>query len=156
MGDTYNRRVLYVSPIPRGERSGEAPLATARVLWRVLEVWRVLEERLRLALREAMQARDRAAIAALRSALAAIGNAEAVEVPEVSARGGAIEASPAGLGAAEVSRRTLAEADVHRIVVAEIVERAEAARGYDDNGQPEGAAQLRAEAAVLRALTEDL
>jgi hypothetical protein len=54
---------------------------------------------MRQALPEAMSARDKAAVSALRSALAALDNAEAVPVDGSAARGLAIEQSPVGVGA---------------------------------------------------------
>jgi uncharacterized protein len=110
----------------------------------------VLAERLRDALRAAIKARDRVAVSALRSALAAIENAEAVEGTGAARRGLAIEQSP-GLGGAEVRRLDLAEADVIRIVRAEIADREAAARTYASAGQADRAELLLAEAAALRA-----
>ncbi|MVU76605.1 hypothetical protein GPX89_05020 [Nocardia sp. ET3-3] len=107
-----------------------------------------LRDRLRTALPAAMKARDRAATAALRSALAAIDNAEAVDGSEI--RAGAIENSAVGLGTAEVARRELTEADVAAIVRAEIDDRLTAAKEYETlPGGFDRAAALRAEAAAL-------
>ncbi|NJC84120.1 GatB/YqeY domain-containing protein [Planosporangium mesophilum] len=106
-----------------------------------------LRDRLRAALPAAMKARDRVAVAALRSALAAIDNAEAVAAPAV--RGLAIEQTPVGVGAAETPRRVLTQAEVEEIVRTEVAEREAAARDYDRAGRPEHAERLRAEAAVL-------
>ncbi|AYF75251.1 hypothetical protein D7D52_16790 [Nocardia yunnanensis] len=109
-----------------------------------------LRERLRAALPVAMKARDRAAAAALRSALGAIDNAEAVD--GAGARAGAIEASSVGLGTAEATRRELTEADIEGIVRTEIGERLSAATEYDSlAGGADRAAYLRAEAATLAA-----
>jgi uncharacterized protein YqeY len=110
-----------------------------------------LRQRLRAALPAAMKARDRTAVAALRSTLAAIDNAEAVDGGPSAGRGLAIEQSPVGVGAAEVARRVLTEAEVERIVRAEVAEREAAARDYDQAGRPEHAEQLRAEAEALSA-----
>ena len=109
----------------------------------------MLAEQLRAALRTAIKARDRVAVTALRSALAAIENAEAVEVTGAAQHGLAIEQSP-GLGGAEVQRRTLTEADVARIVDAEIADREAAARTYVTAGHTDRADLLLAEAAILR------
>ncbi|WP_067711598.1 hypothetical protein [Nocardia yamanashiensis] len=109
-----------------------------------------LRDRLRTAVPVAMKARDRTATAALRSALAAIDNAEAVDGSDVQA--GAIESSAVGLGAAERERRILTEADIEAIVRAEIADRLTAASEYDGlSGGAERAASLRAEAAALTA-----
>jgi len=83
----------------------------------------------------------------LRSALAAIDNAEAVEIRDV--RAGAIETSPVGVGAAEVARRELTEADVAAIVRGEVEERRAAAGGRAGRG--DRAAELAAEADALTA-----
>jgi uncharacterized protein len=111
-----------------------------------------LRERLRAALPAAMKARDAAAVAALRSALAAIDNAEAVEVapgPPPAAGQADLAGTVAGLGAAEAERRTLLEGQVERIVHAEVSNRLAAARAYERAGQHERAGRLRAEADVL-------
>ena len=110
-----------------------------------------LRERLRAALPAALKARDRVAVAALRSTLAAIDNAEAVDrAPDVDRNLG-IERLPVGVGAAEVPRRVLTEAQVEGIVRAELAEREAAARDYERAGRPERADQLRGEAGVLAA-----
>jgi hypothetical protein len=63
-----------------------------------------LPARLRLALTAALRARDMTAVAALRSALAAIGNAEAVPVPPASSgAASAAGASAAGRGSSHVA-----------------------------------------------------
>lgn len=112
----------------------------------------MIADRLREALRTALKSRDKAAASALRSALAAIENATAVDVSAGARRGLAIEESPLGPGTTEAARRALTEADVARIVRAEIADRDLAAAGYQKTGHAERAARLRAEADVLRAL----
>lgn len=106
-----------------------------------------LRDRLRAALPAALKNRDRATAATLRATLAAIDNAEAVDVDTV--RAGAIEASPVGLGVAEAARRELTEADVAAIVQAEIDEQRHAAETYDRSGHSDKAADLRAAADML-------
>jgi uncharacterized protein YqeY len=110
-----------------------------------------VRQRLRRALPAAMKARDRAAVSALRSALAAIENAEAADASSAPAAPGTAEfaGSVVGLGAGEVARRTVTEADAVAIVRAEIGERLSAADGYDSAGRSEHAERLRAEAAAL-------
>ena len=98
-----------------------------------------------------MKARDRVAVGALRSALAAIDNAEAVERPADVDQQLAIERIPLGVGAAELDRRVLTEAQITDIVHNEMAEREAAARDYDFAGRPERAEQLRTEASVLSA-----
>ncbi|GAB4584521.1 GatB/YqeY domain-containing protein [Nocardia sp. IFM 10818] len=114
-----------------------------------------LRDRLRAALPTAMKARDKNATAALRSALAAIDNAEAVDGSDMQA--GAIESSPAGLGTAERPRRDLTEADIEAIVRTEIADRLTAAAEYAGRGSSadDRAAALRAEAAALEAHIAD-
>ena len=107
-----------------------------------------LRERVRAAVPVAMKTGDRRAVAALRSALAAIDNAEAVEVGD-DLRAGAIEAAPAGLGAAEAARRRLSEDEIVAIVRTEISERRAAAADYERAGRGERAAVLLAEADAL-------
>jgi hypothetical protein len=100
------------------------------------------------------------AAAAIRSALGAIANAEAVPVP--TAPGGShrlpagsehIAVAVAGLGAAEAQRRHLTEADIAEIVLAEISDRRSAADQYDRLGRTERAERLRSEAAILASVT---
>jgi uncharacterized protein len=118
-----------------------------------------LPARLRLALRAAMKARDTAAVSVLRSALSALSNAEAVDNaeaadPDPAAEGGSphIAGAVAGLGAGEVQRRHLTEAQVSQILQAEITDRHRAAREYDEAGHPDWAGRLRHEAAVLQSV----
>jgi uncharacterized protein YqeY len=120
-----------------------------------------LRDRLRRALPAAMKARDRVAVDALRSALAAIDNAQAVD-PSRSppAAAGPEPGGPAGghpmpagtvvgVGATEVERRSLTEAQMEEIVRAEIAEREAASAGYQRAGQLGFAERLRGEAQVL-------
>ncbi|MFB7875388.1 GatB/YqeY domain-containing protein [Nocardia sp. NPDC056064] len=106
-----------------------------------------LRERLRAGLKPAMKARDRGAVSALRSVLAAIDNAEAVDAGAVKA--GALEDSAVGLGAAEAPRRELTDDDIERIVRREIGERRDAAVEYDRLGAADRRDQLTAEADTL-------
>ncbi|MBO0687398.1 MAG: GatB/YqeY domain-containing protein [Candidatus Dormibacteraeota bacterium] len=107
---------------------------------------------LRRDLARAIKARDGVAAAALRSALAAIDNAEAVDPPP---RGGGpaqehhIAGSVAGLGATEAERRDLTAAEVEEIVRREMVERLAAAGEYERLGHIAPADRLREEARVL-------
>ena len=107
--------------------------------------------RLRAALAEAMSSRDKAATAAIRSALGAIGNAEAIVAPPKAAGTSSLYVAGAvsGLGQAEASRRRLSELEVSRIVAAEIAEREAAAAQLEALGHPGEAEQLRREALVL-------
>ena len=111
--------------------------------------------RLRAALAEALASRDRAAASAVRSALAAIGNAEAAAVAGPASRSTSsayVARATAGLCSAEVPRRALSEAEIGRIVRAEITDRQGAARQYDELGRGDHAIRLRREAQVLAAV----
>jgi uncharacterized protein len=117
-----------------------------------------LRERLRLALSTAMRGRDQAATAALRSALAAIANGEAIGAdPATAPRTSSphFAGAAAGLGAAEVARRELSEAAVEHIVRAEVADRQLAAGQYAQAGHASRAARLRTEAGVLLAVLAD-
>lgn len=94
-----------------------------------------------------MKARDRSAVSALRSVLAAIDNAEAVDTGDVKA--GALEDSAVGVGAAEALRRDLTDEDIDQILRREIDERRDAAAEYDRLGAADRRDQLTAEADTL-------
>ncbi|MHC5903017.1 GatB/YqeY domain-containing protein [Streptomyces sp. S6] len=106
-----------------------------------------LRDQLRRALPEAMRAREKTAVSALRATLAALDNAEAVPVDASALRGQAIEQVPVGAGATEAERRVLGEEeDVVRIVRAEVEERLRAAEQVEGTAH---AGRLRDEAEVL-------
>lgn len=107
-----------------------------------------LRPRLRSALTAAMRAREADAVSAIRSAMAAIDNAEAVPV-EVAPAAGAIEASALGVGAAEAPRRTVEADEQQAIVRAEVAERLVAAEQIEAT-DPVRAEHLRAGADALR------
>ncbi|MHC3470915.1 GatB/YqeY domain-containing protein [Streptomyces sp. 7R007] len=96
-----------------------------------------------------MRARDKAAVSALRTTLAALDNAEAVPVNDAEGRGMALEQSPVGAGATEAARRELSERRVADVVRAEATERLAAAAQLTAPAHADQAARLRAEAAVL-------
>lgn len=108
-----------------------------------------LRARLRRALPDALRARDTVAVAALRSALGAIDNGEAVAPVEPGPMDGVIAGARPGLGAGEAARRELSEQDVAAIVGREVAERLDAAEGYAAAGRDDRATRLRAEAEVL-------
>src|SRR4051794_38299264 len=112
-----------------------------------------LRQRLRDALPAAMRTRDRAAVVALRGALAAIENAEAIAIGDGAHRSLAIEQTPIGVGAAEAPRRVLTDEEVAEIVRMEIAERESTATYYEQAGHSDRAEQLRAEARALTAGT---
>lgn len=108
--------------------------------------------RLRSALPAAMKARDMTAVAALRSALGAIDNAEAVDAaraPTVNIGDADIANSAVGLGAGDVERLVLTETQMADIVRAEVADRRAAAADYERAGRHDRAERLRGEAEVL-------
>jgi hypothetical protein len=111
-----------------------------------------LRARLRRALTDAMKQRDRTAVTALRTALSAIDNSEAVARPEPPSDvgSGAIAGAVHGVGRSEARRRNLTEREVLDVVVDQIDERDHAANEYERMGQLDRANLLRDEAAVLR------
>jgi uncharacterized protein YqeY len=114
-----------------------------------------MRELLTSELQQALRDRDTAAVAALRSALAAIGNAEAVpgSLPNPPGPGaGPIAGAVIGLGAGEAARHVLSDDEVAAIVRAEIEERQAAAVQYRDGGHEARAGQLLREADVLTAV----
>jgi uncharacterized protein YqeY len=113
---------------------------------------------LRRALKQAMKDRDQITVTVLRTTLAAIANAEAVDVTDAAAdaEGGprlslSIEQSPVGAGATEVDRRVLTEEQVEQIVRAEAADRRSAVAAYERAGQSDRADRLRSEISVLEA-----
>jgi uncharacterized protein YqeY len=110
-----------------------------------------LRDRLHRALPLAMKAQDRPAVSALRSALAAIDNAGAVDAARAPPGTGHPElaGTVAGLGATEAERRALTPAQMEEIVRAEVADRETAALGYERAGHPEHAEWLRGEAKIL-------
>ena len=110
-----------------------------------------LRSRLRAALVDARRARDAETVSTLRTALAALENAEAVPTGSVA---GALEDAPVGVGAAEAERRVLSEADELAVLDAEIAALDEAGRAYACS-VPERAAAAREAARRLGALRRD-
>jgi len=114
-------------------------------------------ERLQLALREALRARDTIAVSALRTALSAIDNASAVPVesaPAAGTGGPHFVGAVSGLGAGEAERHTLTEPEVEQIVRTEVGERQAAAYSYDQAGRPDQAERLRREASFLMSVID--
>lgn len=106
-----------------------------------------LKARLREDLLVAMKARRSVEAQVIRTLVAALDNAEA---PPLPADQTVYVQHAFGSGGAEVPRLQLHEADVRRILMAEIAEREQAAAGMTDLGQHERAAALREEAEVAR------
>ena len=113
--------------------------------------------RLRRALGVALKARQAGSVSALRSAMSAIGNAEAVD-PAASRPDGTgsphFAGTVAGPGAGEARRRRLTEADVVAIVRREAAEREAAASEYERGGRAGEAARLREGAQALMGVLE--
>ncbi|CUR61079.1 conserved hypothetical protein [metagenome] len=108
-----------------------------------------LRTRLRAALLDARRARDAEAASTLRTALAALENAEAV--PTTDATAGALEDAPLGVGVTEAARRVLSDADELAVLEAEIASLQEAGRAYACS-VPERAVAARRAAERLSAL----
>ncbi|MFO7191884.1 GatB/YqeY domain-containing protein [Thermocrispum sp.] len=106
---------------------------------------------LRADLTAAMKAKDRIAVSALRSALAAIDDAETVPAapqPGVEASEH-VAGAAAGIGAADVARKQLTEEEMRAVVAREHRERVAAAMTYAELGRNQDASRARAEADVL-------
>lgn len=106
---------------------------------------------LRRDLTAALKSRDRVTVSALRSALAAIDNAESIPVEEKTPVMSSehLAGTSSGLGSGEAPRRELTDADLRAIVEREVQERSAAAAEYDGVGRPDAARRLRSEAEVL-------
>lgn len=100
---------------------------------------------MRARLPEAMKARRRDEVAALREGLAALENAEAVPVAD-----GRYEPVH-GVGAAEADRRELDDATVRQVLGALVDELESSAEAYRVHGQHAAAEPLVAQAQLLRA-----
>ncbi|MGZ4688707.1 MAG: glutamyl-tRNA amidotransferase [Acidimicrobiia bacterium] len=115
-----------------------------------------MRPQLKQALGAAMKARDTTAVAAFRSAIAALDNAEAVELSDAPAmQHGTIAGGVAGLGSGEVPRRALSDGQLADIVLAQVAAWRKAAIEYESSGHNDRAAQLEAEAAILSAFLAD-
>jgi uncharacterized protein YqeY len=111
-----------------------------------------MQAQLRADLKTAILARDRVTVSALRSALAAIGNAEAGPLDGALADlfgSEHIAGASLGVGSTDMPRGYLTDSDVRAIVEREVAERTTAAAEYERLGRPELAEPLRAEAVVL-------
>ncbi|MFF0728549.1 hypothetical protein [Streptomyces sp. NPDC004134] len=113
-----------------------------------------LRSLMRADLRAAMKARDREVVSALRTALAAIDNAEAVEAPAAAPADQGSEhvaGARSGVGSAEAVRRVLSAEDVRALLREQITERRTEAGGYETAGRADAADRLRREADALAA-----
>jgi uncharacterized protein YqeY len=131
---------------PRHSEETEPPEATEDI-----------RARMRRGLVDAMKARDQQAVAALRSTLARIDNAEAVDAEAVDAEPvlysgeghPAVAGSVLGVGAADVDRRVLTPEEMAAIVRDDVEEREIAAEVLVRVGRPDQAERLRAQAELL-------
>lgn len=105
-----------------------------------------IREVLRRHLRERMVARDRPAVQAIRSAVAAIENAEAQPTDGSSATEQLLGAS----ASTDVARRLVSEQEARAVVVAEIAELDAAAREHRSIGRSDSAATIEQQAGLLR------
>ncbi|GAA1242409.1 hypothetical protein GCM10009676_29760 [Prauserella halophila] len=109
-----------------------------------------LRAAMRTALKDAMKTKDKGATSALRSALGAIDNAEAVQAETAPDAGSDnVAGAVAGVGTADVARRELTGEDVTGIVRSAVDERRANAADYDRLGQHDAAEAVRYEASVL-------
>ena len=113
----------------------------------------VLRSRLTTAMRE----RDRAAASVLRTAVAAIENAEAVPVDDghTVATSADVAGAAVGLGVTEAERRRLDDATERSLVVAEVRSLVEAEAAYAAAGDRERARDAAAGVALLRAVLDE-
>ena len=95
-------------------------------------------------------------VSALRTALAAVDNAEAVAVPDAPVESASehVAGARVGVGAAETERRTLSVDEVRSLLRAQVQERITEAERYDSHGRSEAAERLRREADALRKYTD--
>lgn len=111
-----------------------------------------LRSLLRADLVAAMKARRTEAVTALRTAIAVIDNAEAVEAPAQAASHAGSEhvaGARTGVGSTEAERRVLSLAEVRALLRAQVEDRTGEADRYDTYGQRDAALRLRREADVL-------
>ena len=114
-----------------------------------------LRAALRHGLVTALKARDTDALAALRTTIAAIDNAEAVPVPvpdtSRSATSVHIAGSRSGPGSTEAARRQLSASELRDILAGQITEHTREADRYDALGRADAAERLRRQARTLTA-----
>ena len=108
-----------------------------------------VKRELRDGLTSAMKDRRVAAITVLRSALAAIDNAEAISTDSLGDPGAARKPLGESFGANEVPRRALDAGELAEILRAECDGRLRAAEHYDLHGRGAEAERMKREAAAL-------
>jgi uncharacterized protein len=114
---------------------------------------RALRDALRQGLTAALKARDPDARAALRTAIAAVDNAEAVPAPDPNpaTTSAHIAGASSGPGSTEATRRQLNGSELRDILRDQIDERTREADRYDTLGQADAAERLRRQARTLAA-----
>ena len=127
-------------PVPGPADSGEAPRAA-----------------LRRGLTAALKTRDSDALAALRTALAAIDNAEAVPAPATNSpiTSAHVAGSRGGVGSTEAVRRQLSASELHAILRSQIDEHSREAGRYEALGHAAAAERLRRQASTLATYLAD-
>lgn len=134
--------------------NGARPSDDGRSVVSSVDAWKAA---LRVALRDALRARQPDAVAVMRSTLAAIENAEAADPGAAPAvEPGVIAGGVAGLGAGDVARRQLTPQDVAAVVERELAELRDAAASYLTLGRADEAAALRAKLAALERLRSSM
>jgi uncharacterized protein YqeY len=112
-----------------------------------------LRARLRQDLSAAMRARRTLEVAALRAAMAAVDNAEAIEAAPARKQpppGERIAGAVAGVGSTDVARRPLTIAELEQILNRESDDLGEQASRCESLGRNEEASRLRSQAEVIR------
>jgi uncharacterized protein YqeY len=109
------------------------------------------KDRLRADLKAAMQARDSGKAALLRTLIAALDNAEAVEVEQKG-----YVSRPFGDPSGEVARRALDAEAISTVLAAEATGRLAAASDYERHGRADDAKRLRGEAALVESYAQGL
>lgn len=115
-----------------------------------------VDVQLRRDLTAALKARDSVTVAALRSALAALDNAGAVEAPASRVEGTEhFAGTTPGVGATDAARRVLGDHDAREILRSQVEEHRRSADEYARLGRQDIAELRRTEAAVLAAYLDD-
>jgi uncharacterized protein len=110
----------------------------------------MLRSDLRTRLTAALRERDRPAVAALRSVLAALENAEAVPADSARVDGSEhVAGAVLGVAAGEAARRVLTAAEERDVVDREIAEMLAGAESYDGLGESDRSDELRRVVAVI-------
>jgi hypothetical protein len=117
-----------------------------------------LRSALRARLTIAMRERDHHAVSAIRSALAAVENAEAVPTDGslAATSSGRVAGAVLGVGAAEARRRELSAADEVALVRAEVADLRDAARHRRGVGDADAADRREAAASLLEGVIGDV